>query len=70
MMTIRFKNGSIVQFRASGTEPKFKYYIEMQGKPGVSRTHVEKELDDMSDIVLELLLHPVQNGLVKPSNKK
>jgi len=68
MITIRFKNACVVQFRASGTEPKFKYYIEMYGKPGETRAHVEKELHDMSCVILELLLNPQENGLVKPNN--
>lgn len=66
MITIRFKNGCVVQFRASGTEPKFKYYIEMCGKPGETRENVQKELHEMSDIILELLLRPEENGLIKP----
>lgn len=64
MITIRFKNGTVVQFRASGTEPKFKYYIELQGKPGIKREIVEQELDIMSKIVLEKLLRPKENGLL------
>ena len=27
MITIRFTNGCVAQFRGSGTEPKFKYYL-------------------------------------------
>lgn len=64
MMTIFFKNGCVAQFRASGTEPKFKYYIEMQGSPGVPRQTVEAELHTMSTVILEELLHPSENGLV------
>ena len=63
MMTLRFKNGTVAQFRASGTEPKFKYYIEMPGNPGVERDVVVKELKEMSDILLEELLQPSANGL-------
>jgi phosphomannomutase len=66
MITIRFTNGCVVQFRASGTEPKFKYYIEMRGLPGVSRSQVELELLEMSSIVLDSLLNPKENNLVKP----
>jgi len=65
MMTIRFANGCVAQFRASGTEPKFKYYIEMQGQPGVSREEVTKELMRASSIILETLLEPDSNGLAK-----
>jgi phosphomannomutase len=66
MVSITFENGTVAQFRGSGTEPKFKYYIEMAGKPGVSRAQVEKDLKDMCDVILEELLAPEQNGLVKP----
>jgi phosphoglucomutase/phosphoglucomutase/phosphopentomutase len=63
MITIRFTNNGVAQFRASGTEPKFKYYIEMRGNPGVSRDVVTKDLEEMSEIILEELLHPSENGL-------
>jgi len=56
----------VVQLRASGTEPKFKYYIEMRGEPGVSRDEVEKELMQMSRLVLEEICQPKKNGLVVP----
>lgn len=67
MMTIRFKNGCVAQFRGSGTEPKLKYYVEMKGEPGVSRDEVTTELKVMCDEILEELLHPEANGLVAPS---
>ena len=66
MLTLRFKNGCVVQLRASGTEPKFKYYIEMRGEPGISREEVEKELMKVSRLVLEEICQPEQNGLVVP----
>jgi len=65
MMTISFKNGCVAQLRPSGTEPKFKYYLEMRGRPGVPRREVEADLLLMSDIILEELLKPSQSGLVK-----
>jgi phosphoglucomutase len=63
MMTLRFTNGCVIQLRASGTEPKFKYYIEMKGQPGVSRGDVESDLKAMVDVVLDKLLEPEKNGL-------
>ena len=63
MMTIRFTNGCVIQLRPSGTEPKFKYYIEMKGQPGVARDVVEKDLKTMVDVVLDKLLEPEKNGL-------
>lgn len=65
MMTLRFTNGCVAQFRASGTEPKFKYYIELRGKPGVARSSVETELEKMSALLLNDLLQPAQFGLSK-----
>jgi len=63
MVTLRFENGCVAQFRASGTEPKFKYYIELKGQPGVPRQTVVEELKVVSDVLLETLLEPEKNGL-------
>ena len=52
----------------SGTEPKFKYYIELRGQPGESRDDVSKRLDTMVKVILEELLHPAENGLITPSS--
>ena len=67
MITLGFTNGCVAQFRASGTEPKFKFYIEMKGNPGQSREAVAKELQDMVPFILEKLLEPDKNGLKTPS---
>mmetsp|Transcript_29780 Transcript_29780/g.54533 ORF Transcript_29780/g.54533 Transcript_29780/m.54533 type:complete len:635 (-) Transcript_29780:278-2182(-) len=67
MMTFRFKNGTVAQFRASGTEPKLKYYIEMRGQPGVDRDTVVQNLRLMSKILIEALLKPDENDLIAPS---
>ncbi|EJK77864.1 hypothetical protein THAOC_00269 [Thalassiosira oceanica] len=66
MITFRFANGCVAQFRASGTEPKFKYYLELRGRPGESREDVEKRLRKMSGIVLEELVRPTEQGLILP----
>ena len=63
MMTLGFSNGCVVQLRPSGTEPKFKYYIEMKGQPGVSRDVVANELETMAALILTKLLEPEKNGL-------
>ena len=52
LVTYRFANGCVVHLRASGTEPKFKYYMELRGQPGVRREEVEKELDVMQAVLL------------------
>ena len=67
MISIRFANGCVAQFRASGTEPKFKYYIEMKGQPGVSRDKVSTDLQAMVAVILNKLLIPSESGLIVPS---
>jgi phosphomannomutase len=69
MITMSFTNGCVAQFRASGTEPKFKYYIEMKGQPGVSRDIVQQDLTEMSSVLLETLLKPTENGLTTSRSK-
>lgn len=64
MITIKFENGCVAQFRASGTEPKFKYYIEMAGKVGKSRAEVQKELEVMAETILNDLVRPKELGLI------
>jgi phosphomannomutase len=66
LLALRFENGCVLQMRASGTEPKFKYYIEMRGKAGVEREKVESDLEAMKRIVLEELFQPSLNGLKEP----
>jgi len=64
MITIKFENGCVAQFRASGTEPKFKYYIEMAGKVGKNKEEVQVELKEMANIILNELIRPQELGLV------
>ena len=65
MLTVRFSNGCVVHLRGSGTEPKFKYYMELRGQAGVQRSKVESDLIEMSDRVLEDLLQSgLRNGLL------
>ncbi|GMI61333.1 hypothetical protein ScalyP_jg6175 [Parmales sp. scaly parma] len=66
MITITFENGCCMQFRASGTEPKFKYYIELRGGVGESKEKVEGVLKEMSEYILEEIVKPDVNGLLKP----
>ncbi|CAB9529585.1 Glucose 1,6-bisphosphate synthase [Seminavis robusta] len=67
MITLRFTNGCVAQFRASGTEPKFKYYIEMKGQVGASRENVEAELMKFSETIIRELVKPEEHGLIVPS---
>ncbi|KJH40672.1 phosphoglucomutase/phosphomannomutase, alpha/beta/alpha domain II [Dictyocaulus viviparus] len=67
MITFNLMNGSIVTLRASGTEPKIKYYIELKTSPGKKESDmadVMKELDELEKAVVETLLRPKQFGLI------
>lgn len=65
MVTIRFSNGGVAQFRGSGTEPKFKYYLELPGRPGIPRHVVEQECQEWSQLVLQELVRPEELHLRK-----
>jgi phosphomannomutase len=65
MITFFFENGAILTLRGSGTEPKIKYYSELQGTD-VDATN--KELAELVQAVIHDFLRPEANGLVKPSD--
>ncbi|KAL7076495.1 hypothetical protein ACQ4LE_004356 [Meloidogyne hapla] len=67
MITFTLTSGSLVTLRASGTEPKIKYYIELQTEPGKTENdleQVEKELNQLEAYVVETLLQPEKYGLI------
>lgn len=66
MLTYTFHNGCVLTLRTSGTEPKLKYYSEMNGAPGVPKEKVEEELTQMLNKVLPAMLEPHKNGLIAP----
>jgi len=79
MITFYFDNGSEITIRASGTEPKIKWYSEIRKK----RNHIEKakqftkldhetfrqqakqELDQLVEQVVQQFLQPKQNQLIQ-----
>jgi len=67
MITFTLDNGSLATLRASGTEPKIKYYIELRTEPGKQASdlgEVMVELNQLEKDVIETLLEPESNGLV------
>nr|CDJ80740.1 Alpha-D-phosphohexomutase domain containing protein [Haemonchus contortus] len=67
MITFTLENGSVVTLRASGTEPKIKYYIELKTAPGKKESdlvEVNADLMKLENAVVETLLRPQQFGLV------
>jgi len=49
MITITFKNSAVVTIRASGTEPKVKYYSELSSKD--SKENAKRELRNVVDVI-------------------
>jgi phosphoglucomutase/phosphopentomutase len=65
MITFTLENGSIATLRASGTEPKIKYYIELITAPGKEDIDsVVREFVKFENDVVESLLQPVKYGLI------
>eukprot|EP01098_Paradermamoeba_levis_P003061 TRINITY_DN1431_c0_g1_i1.p1 TRINITY_DN1431_c0_g1~~TRINITY_DN1431_c0_g1_i1.p1 ORF type:complete len:358 (-),score=115.55 TRINITY_DN1431_c0_g1_i1:118-1191(-) len=65
MITFFFENGCVATLRGSGTEPKLKYYVEMNGDHGNQDKVRETLLDVVKHIIIEFL-QPEQNGLEPP----
>jgi len=60
MITYRFANGATSTLRASGTEPKIKYYVECNDPdPVASRVLTDR----MTEAIIRELLQPKENGL-------
>lgn len=55
----------VIQLRPSGTEPKFKFYLEIQGSPGISEETIRDDLRFVEEVVLDKLLEPAKHGLTK-----
>ena len=60
LLTVQLSNGCRVQLRPSGTEPKFKYYLEMRGDTSEA---AQQELDFVEGVLLDVLLEPNRHGL-------
>jgi phosphomannomutase len=79
MITFYFDNGSEITLRASGTEPKIKWYSEIRKKKNTKdpsednpmiddeqfRKKIKEELDQLVDAVVEEFLQPKKNGLIE-----
>ncbi|KAI9592253.1 hypothetical protein BDF19DRAFT_484580 [Syncephalis fuscata] len=62
MITFQLENGCSITLRTSGTEPKIKWYIEHYGPDPQS---VTQELEQIVNAVVENLLEPERNQLVR-----
>ena len=61
---------AIATLRGSGTEPKLKYYVEMNngGDASKDRDSIKAELDALLEAIIDQLLQPSHNGLEKPKD--
>jgi len=64
MITLTFANGAVFTLRASGTEPKLKYYSELAG-PWEDRARIDAELASVVDAAIATLVRPSAHGLAK-----
>uniref|UniRef100_A0A0N4ZAC0 Phosphoglucomutase n=1 Tax=Parastrongyloides trichosuri TaxID=131310 RepID=A0A0N4ZAC0_PARTI len=67
MITFTLENGNVITLRASGTEPKIKYYIEMITEPGKTigdLDSVKKDFEKLETSVVDELLQPKKYGLL------
>ncbi|CAF1124970.1 unnamed protein product [Rotaria sp. Silwood1] len=79
MITFYFDNGCEITIRASGTEPKIKWYSEIRKKIKNKQTsednpmindeqfkkETKQELDQLVETVIEQFLQPDKNGLIQ-----
>ena len=79
MITFYFDNGCEMTIRASGTEPKIKWYSEIRKKKLDKQTtdndrmiddeqfknDTKQELDQLVETVIEQFLQPKKNGLIQ-----
>uniref|UniRef100_A0A915KJB8 Alpha-D-phosphohexomutase C-terminal domain-containing protein n=1 Tax=Romanomermis culicivorax TaxID=13658 RepID=A0A915KJB8_ROMCU len=64
MITFTLENGSVFTLRASGTEPKIKYYIEIILHKYGNVTEASKMLQEVKKALIEDFLQPDINKLV------
>jgi len=67
MITLFFDNGCVCTLRGSGTEPKLKYYIELNGD-FAKKADIDAELREMVATVPYITLQPKENGLTLPKD--
>jgi phosphomannomutase len=63
MLTLTLSNGGTATVRASGTEPKIKYYCEVGGAPGQPREEVEEAAAALREAVVVELLRLEEHGI-------
>jgi len=67
MITFFLENGCVCTIRGSGTEPKLKYYIELNGAFD-KKADVDAEHAELVSTLPYILLQPKENGLTIPKD--
>jgi phosphomannomutase len=68
MMTLSFKNGLNITFRASGTEPKLKFYSQMGPTPVSSDPVLFLEQKEDAQIILVSFVNEIINTWILPDH--
>ena len=66
MLMFEFSNAVSVTLRTSGTEPKIKFYTEIQGKPGDTTAQLTTKLTTFVEDVIEDMLQWKVHQLARP----
>jgi phosphomannomutase len=66
MIMYEFTNGCSLTLRTSGTEPKIKYYTEMQGETTADVDSLKESLINFVDAAVAEMLEPIKHNLTKP----
>lgn len=66
MITYSFANGCVATLRGSGTEPKLKYYVEVNGYKDTPREQVVALHKSMITALVDNFLQPLKNNLQPP----
>ncbi|KAL6077659.1 Phosphoglucomutase [Balamuthia mandrillaris] len=66
MITFYFENGCVATLRGSGTEPKLKYYVELNGSP-TEKEQVRATLNDIVQNIISQWLRPEHHALQPPA---
>jgi len=65
MITFTFEDGSTATIRSSGTEPKIKWYVEVNSD---NKVKSQEKLDKLVKLVIDKLLNPNKFNLVPPKD--
>ena len=67
MVTFKLSNGVVLTLRSSGTEPKLKWYAEIEGAPGKGEAELRAELQRTVQLVVDDILQPERWSLKRPA---